>query len=304
MDARRPTAYAWGQVGEATPFASVRHFGIERGLWVKAMPQVRCPFCHEYVDADEYPTHEARHTEVRPDGQRADYATLPPGEREQGDLVGVPRVYVHRNCGVATGMPEGVIRTYLADPYRYMTNRTFCDGCGDHVPFEECSWTETGENLQAYMDELRTARGIMVLPTQEGELGQCECCGCTVQTVQGTWRTPGYNGGYFMYGAAGGSDRHVVRIDLLLRRWAAGQNGAYLGVAADWHRSGSPAIVLADARDRPVAGSHLAERGLTGHEASGSELGQAALAVAAAILREDGRVVRYVIPELPAARSN
>jgi hypothetical protein len=122
------------------------------------MAQVRCPYCHEYIDEADYPAHEARHLKARPDGQQTDYATLPEAEREQGELSGVPRVYVHRKCGVATGMPEEIIRSYLKNPYLYLADETFCCGCGRHVPFRECVWTETGEDLQSYTDKLRAAR--------------------------------------------------------------------------------------------------------------------------------------------------
>jgi hypothetical protein len=123
--------------------------------------QIRCQFCHEYVDAADYRAHVAQHVKERPDGQQTDYATLPPEEREAGDLAGVPRIYVHRKCGAGTGMPEEIIRSYLKNPYLYMADRTFCTGCGEHVPFRECVWTETGEDLQTYIDKLRAAKPEM-----------------------------------------------------------------------------------------------------------------------------------------------
>jgi len=125
------------------------------------MAQVRCPYCHEYIDESAYPAHEARHVKARADGQQTDYATLPEEDRDQGDLAGVPKVYVHRKCGVATGMPEEIIRSYLANPYMYMADATFCCGCGTHVPFRECVWTETGEDLQTYTDKLRASKPEM-----------------------------------------------------------------------------------------------------------------------------------------------
>jgi hypothetical protein len=73
----------------------------------------------------------------------------------------VPRVYVHRKCGVATQMPEEIIRSYLQNPYLYSSDETFCCGCNKHVPERECKWTETGENLQEYMDRLRAAKPEM-----------------------------------------------------------------------------------------------------------------------------------------------
>jgi hypothetical protein len=122
------------------------------------MSQKRCPYCHEYIDASDYPAHEAEHVKARPDGQQTDYATLPEEERDQGDLAGVPRVYVHTKCGGGTGMPEDIIRSYLKNPYMYMADATFCTGCGKHVPFRECVWVETGEDLQSYMDRLRAEK--------------------------------------------------------------------------------------------------------------------------------------------------
>lgn len=122
------------------------------------MAQVRCPFCHEHIDRAAYSAHEARHREAMPDGQQSDYVTLPEEEREQGDLMGVPTVYVHHKCDVATGMPEEIVRSYLKNPYLYLADATFCCGCGKHVPLKECAWTETGENLQTYIDELRAQK--------------------------------------------------------------------------------------------------------------------------------------------------
>ena len=125
------------------------------------MEQIRCPYCHEFIDKAEFPAHEAAHRKTRPDGQQSEYATLPEEERAQGDLAGVPKVYVHRKCGAATGMPEEIIRSYLQNPYLYSADATFCCGCGKHVPFRECVWTETGEDLQSYTDKLRAAKPEM-----------------------------------------------------------------------------------------------------------------------------------------------
>jgi hypothetical protein len=119
------------------------------------MRQIRCPYCHAYIDERSYAAHEAKHRKTRRDGQQTDYVTLPEDEREQGDLDGVPQIYVHRRCGVETGMPEDIIRSYLKDPYLYSADQTFCCGCGKHVPIRQCSWVETDENLQHYFDRLR-----------------------------------------------------------------------------------------------------------------------------------------------------
>jgi hypothetical protein len=125
------------------------------------MAQIRCPYCHAYIDQAVFAAHEAQHRKLRSDGQQSEYATLPEAQRAQGDLTGVPRVYIHRACGAATGMPEEIIRSYLKNPYMYSSDRTFCTGCSRHVPFGECFWTETGENLQVYTDRLRAAKPEM-----------------------------------------------------------------------------------------------------------------------------------------------
>jgi len=125
------------------------------------MADIRCPYCHEYIPKAEFRRHEAEHLKARPDGQQSEYATLPPEELEEGDLTGVPKVYLHRKCGAATGMPEEIIRSYLVNPYMYMADQTFCCGCGKHVPFRDCVWVETKEDLQSYMDKLRAAKPDM-----------------------------------------------------------------------------------------------------------------------------------------------
>ncbi len=121
------------------------------------MERVRCPFCHDHIDPADYAVHEAEHIKARPDGQQSEYATLPPEAREPGTLDGVPSVYRHVKCGVATRMPEEIIRSYLKDPWLYSAGETFCCGCGAHVPERECHWVETGQDLHAYMEGLRSA---------------------------------------------------------------------------------------------------------------------------------------------------
>jgi hypothetical protein len=122
------------------------------------METIRCPFCHEHIDSAEYPAHEAAHMKLRSDGQQSEYVTLPPEERESGSLAGVPQIYQHQKCGALTGMPEEIVRSYLQNPWLYLADRTFCTGCHRHVPLRECVWTETGEDLQTYTDNLRAEK--------------------------------------------------------------------------------------------------------------------------------------------------
>ncbi|NLS96888.1 MAG: hypothetical protein GXX96_32530 [Planctomycetaceae bacterium] len=121
--------------------------------------QVRCPYCHEYVPQSQYGRHEQQHLRLQEDGQQAEYATLPPEEREVStDLTSAPRWYRHKKCGQVTGMPEEIIQTYLTNPWFYLSDKTFCTGCGKHVRLRECVWEETGENLQTYNDRLRAGK--------------------------------------------------------------------------------------------------------------------------------------------------
>lgn len=107
------------------------------------------------VDECVIQDHIEAHAELREDGQQKDYITLPENERFSWKLSDVPQVYRHAKCGKRTGMPEEIIRSYLANPFMYGSDETYCTGCQDHVPNSECNWTETGQNLQEYMDELR-----------------------------------------------------------------------------------------------------------------------------------------------------
>jgi len=119
---------------------------------------VRCEYCHEHIPRSEYSSHVEAHLKARSDGQQTDYATLPPEDRESVDFESAPRWYRHKTCGAVTGMPEEVIQTYLANPWFYLSDKTFCSGCNTHVRQGECTWEGTGEDLQVYTDRLRDAR--------------------------------------------------------------------------------------------------------------------------------------------------
>jgi hypothetical protein len=118
------------------------------------MSKVQCEFCHQYLDSHEYANHRRQHEQLRPDGQQNEYATLPPEQRHAGGLDDAPRVYMHRKCGARTGMPQEIIRTYLHNPWFYLSRQTFCAGCRKHVPQDECVWIETSEDLQSYTERL------------------------------------------------------------------------------------------------------------------------------------------------------
>ncbi|MEZ6094874.1 MAG: magnesium transporter [Pirellulaceae bacterium] len=115
---------------------------------------IRCHFCHEYVPKDDFLAHRRQHLGTAADGQNNAYMTLPPEERYDGELDGVPQSYVHSKCGVETVMPEEIIRTYLVDPFFY-ANRSFCTGCHKHVRNSELTWRETKQNVNEYFKQLK-----------------------------------------------------------------------------------------------------------------------------------------------------
>ena len=117
---------------------------------------LECPYCHKQVFRFFFAGHKAKHQDFRPDGQQNEYITLHPNGRYQGSLDLVPQCYFHPTCGVLTGMPEDVIRSYLVNPFLY-GGGSFCCGCGEHIPEEELFWDETGQNMAEYTSELREA---------------------------------------------------------------------------------------------------------------------------------------------------
>jgi Fe-S cluster assembly iron-binding protein IscA len=133
---------------------------------------VKCPFCHRNVLKWFYPSHEAKHTKRKPDGQMQDHISAPEPERYAGSLAGIPQHYLHPKCGVVTTMPEEIIRTYLVNPLTY-SDRSFCCGCNDYVYMNELVWNETGEVLMNYSGRLRQdyLREEYAMSYQENSVG-------------------------------------------------------------------------------------------------------------------------------------
>jgi len=51
-------------------------------------------------------------------------------------------------------MPEEIIRSYLVNPFLY-SDRSFCCRCGGYFSKNELFWTETGQSLLEYDQELK-----------------------------------------------------------------------------------------------------------------------------------------------------
>ena len=110
---------------------------------------VSCPFCHKKVFRLFYAGHRAKHTAPLADGQMTDHVTVHPTGRYQGSLRGIPQVYRHPKCNVATKMPQEIIRSYLVNPFLY-GGGSFCCGCNEYVAETELFWTETGQCMADY----------------------------------------------------------------------------------------------------------------------------------------------------------
>ncbi len=69
---------------------------------------------------------------------------------------GTPTVYVHEECKGKTVMPSEVILEYLENPFDLGEEpTTTCKRCKEDVPWQDCYWAETKQNLYVYIDDLR-----------------------------------------------------------------------------------------------------------------------------------------------------
>ncbi len=76
--------------------------------------------------------------------------------REQELPAGTPTVYVHKACKGKTEMPADVIREYLENPFDLGEDpTTTCTRCRDDVPWQDCYWADTEQNLYEYIDDRR-----------------------------------------------------------------------------------------------------------------------------------------------------
>lgn len=89
---------------------------------------------------DDPPPADFDYGEKRSDGQYENYPTVDDGEFAQE-----PRdTYVHVDgCGQRTKMTGNLPESVARDPEFY--GKTFCAGCGEHIPVSEVEWAD-GEN--------------------------------------------------------------------------------------------------------------------------------------------------------------
>jgi len=76
-------------------------------------------------------------------GQNESYLVLSKEEIAKGFIRPIRRTYIHIKCGHSTSMSLGISETYARDPNFY--DKTFCTGCGVHLPVNEFRWYGTEE---------------------------------------------------------------------------------------------------------------------------------------------------------------
>lgn len=76
-------------------------------------------------------------------GQHKAYLVLSEEERSKGFVRPYRDSYVHDVCKVETIMSRALAETYARDPKFY--GKTFCCGCGTHLPVSEFAWAVDGE---------------------------------------------------------------------------------------------------------------------------------------------------------------
>lgn len=87
--------------------------------------------------SDDPPPEGFDYGEQKADGQYENYPTVDEGEFKQD-----PRdSYIHVvGCGTRTTMADHLAKSVARDPHYY--TKTFCAGCGEHVPVSEVEWVD------------------------------------------------------------------------------------------------------------------------------------------------------------------
>jgi hypothetical protein len=132
------------------------------------MPKRRDRDDDEYDDEDDddRPRRKRRRDDDEDDDDRprkgSGRETLPPG---------TPQLYVHKRCKCETKMPTDVIREYLDNPFELGEEpTTYCSECEEDVPWKECHWADTRQNLYDYIDDLRAEMVVNGTDPRSGEV--------------------------------------------------------------------------------------------------------------------------------------
>lgn len=88
------------------------------------------------MTSEDRPSEDFDYGERKPDGQFENYPTIVEGELQQE----VRETYVHEECGTRTTMTGDLPVSVARAPEYY--DKTFCSGCGEHVPVGEVVWDD------------------------------------------------------------------------------------------------------------------------------------------------------------------
>lgn len=121
----------------------------------------------------------------------------------------------------------------------------------------------------------------------------CDCCGRKSRSVAGLVYAKGEAyAAYGMHWTEGHLTDRGANLDLVLGEWGQGTSREDRFVVALVHRQqedGSPALIVIDAQERPVATDSLAATGLRRDEVIGTPLAQQVFTLSDAIYEQDGR---------------
>ena len=123
--------------------------------------------------------------------------------------------------------------------------------------------------------------------------GLCECCGSTSRSVWGlVHRGNKAVAAYWMHWTVGHLEENGANLDLVIGEWGDGASAEERAVVALEHRQeadGSPALMVIDSAERPVARSNLAKTALSRADVIGSPLADQVFAITDAIYSQDER---------------
>lgn len=123
--------------------------------------------------------------------------------------------------------------------------------------------------------------------------GHCDCCGNESRCVWGMVRDGNATlAAYWMHWTVGHLTETGANLDLVLGQWgdeASADDRMIVSMVHREQQDGSPALMVIDAADRPVAKGELAHTALARTDVIGTPLAAQVFALVDAIYEQDGR---------------
>lgn len=123
----------------------------------------RCPLCQLEVPNWEYQNHLGQHgpqaaarlpVQMMPAPAAAPGVPNIPGYQPMPVQAGPVRQYYHPQCGGSTAMPPHTMHQMSADPFAF-GDKVGCAHCGKQVAEAEIFWSDSGQSLADYRQELK-----------------------------------------------------------------------------------------------------------------------------------------------------